>query len=532
MAFTDMVTSGERRQSYIDMGLWDSSTLPVRVASHATGRPHSTAVVDREGTRCHTYSELQDESTRFACWLADKGIGAGDAVSIQLPNCYEFVVAAVGALTLGAVVNPLLPVYRRREITHALTVARSKVLLTPSEHRGYDHLGETQRLLADVSLETHHVVVSDRPPPSPALWFPFATRAGEVGFRTDASSVSELIFTSGTEAQPKAIMHTEQTANFSMRAASEHLNLDGSDVVWMPSPIGHSTGFNYGVRMALYHGLPLVLQDRWDPAVACDLVCQYKATYTLASTTFLLDLVTEAERRTTQLPSLRIFGCGGATVPAPLVRRAQDKGIHVLRLYGSTEVLVATWNRPDAPRHQKEETDGTPLDHVEVEVRGGTTGEPGEIYVRGPNTCVGFYQDQARTTETFSSDGWVRSGDLGTVDSVGALTIVGRRKEIIIRGGLNITPRDIEDLLVEFPEVERAAVVGIPDERLGERVCACVVLAAGRNLDLETIVSRLRNSGLATFKLPEQLEILDSLPTTASGKVQKFEIVNRLKASN
>jgi acyl-CoA synthetase (AMP-forming)/AMP-acid ligase II len=345
--------------------------------------------------------------------------------------------------------------------------------------------------------------------------------------------VSELIFTSGTEARPKAIMHTEQTANFSVRAAYEDLGLGEGDVVWMPSPIGHSTGFNYGVRLALHHRLPLVLQDRWDGEAALALVGQEGGSYTLAATTFLQDLTEAAHRKGVRVDSLRCFGCGGAPVPPKLVDAALACGIGVLRLYGSTEVLVGTWNRPWSGLDRRRLTDGPAMSHVEIEVRDDrgaplAPGVSGELYVRGPNTCVGFFDDPERTSATFGAEGWVRSGDLCTIDGDGYLTVVGRKKEIIIRGGLNIAPREIEELLVSFPEVDRAAVVGLPDERLGERMCACVVLRAATTLDLQTTVDRLRAAGLATYKLPERLEILDALPSTASGKVQKHEIVHAL----
>jgi acyl-CoA synthetase (AMP-forming)/AMP-acid ligase II len=349
--------------------------------------------------------------------------------------------------------------------------------------------------------------------------------------------VSELIFTSGTEANPKAIMHTEQTANFSVRVAYADLGLGRDDVVWMPSPVGHSTGFNYGVRFALYHGLRLVLQDRWDADDAVALVAEQRCSYTLAATTFLQDLVAAATRGGAHLNQLRCFGCGGAPVPAELVRAARARGIGVLRLYGSTEVLVGTWNRPESLPDRQDTTDGIAMSDVEIEVRGEdgrrcAPNEPGELYVRGPNTCVGFFRDAERTAATFSADGWVRSGDLVNVDRDGYLTVVGRKKEIIIRGGMNIAPREIEELLVAFPEVDRAAVVGLPDARLGERSCACVVVRPGETLDLATALARLRTSGLAAYKLPERLEVLDALPTTASGKVQKHEIVRQLTTAD
>ena len=571
----DVVTQPERAEAYRRDGHWDDSTLSARVAEMASRWPARVAVVDRDGSATHSYAELAGHVSIVAAWLEAQGVGGGDVVSIQLPNWYEFVVIAVATQRVGAVINPLLPIYRRKELLHAIAVGQTKVLCTPAHYRNHDHLGATSAVIEESGRSVVHVVVDEARPAhrtttsGPTVWFGDIL-GGDPGGRGDpgdprdpgdpgdwgepgeprdhalrshhligdpdrSGAVSELIFTSGTEAAPKAIMHTEQTANFSVRVAATDLGIGDGDVVWMPSPIGHSTGFNYGVRFALYHGLPLVLQDRWDAGVACDLIAAHEATYTLASTTFLQDLVAEAERRgDRRLGSMTRFGCGGSPVPPELVRRAAACGIGVLRLYGSTEVLVATWNRPGGPEAKAIDTDGPALSHVEVEVRdeNGCVAAPGvvgEIHIRGPNTCVGFFRDPARTAATFAPGGWVRSGDLATMDGDGYVTVVGRKKEIIIRGGLNITPREIEDLLLDFPEVDRAAVVGLPHERLGERVCACVVLAPRTTLDFDTMVERLRGIGLATYKLPEQLEILEALPVTASGKIQKFEIVERLK---
>jgi acyl-CoA synthetase (AMP-forming)/AMP-acid ligase II len=539
----DMVTEADRGAAYRRDGRWDGSTLSSRLASSAVAQPGQVAVIDRDGKATHTYADLEGDVSRFAAWLASRGVGVGDVVSVQLPNWYEFVVVAVATQRVGGVINPLLPIYRRKELLHAVSVAESKVVCTPANYRNHDHLGQTREVIEASGLPVVHVVVDDSRPAGAegaegwTVWLP-DTLAGPVPDRDRGTerpdAVSELIFTSGTEAAPKAIMHTEQTANFSVRVAGQDMALGRGDVVWMPSPIGHSTGFNYGVRLAVYHGLPLVLQDRWDAAVACDLIGAHAASYTMASTTFLQDVVAEAERRGDDaLRSMTRFGCGGAPVPPELVRRATACGVTVLRLYGSTEVLVATWNRPSSPVRKRTETDGLAMTDVEVEVRdeGGSVSAPGvagEIHVRGPNTCVGFYRDPDRTAATFAPGGWVRSGDLATMDADGYLTVVGRKKEIVIRGGLNITPREVEDLLVDFPEVDRVAVVGLPDDRLGERVCACVVLVDGTTLEFGAMVDRLRAIGLATYKLPERLEILDALPVTASGKTQKFEIVQRL----
>lgn len=536
----DVVTAPERRARYEADGLWDGSTLAGRVAGHAASTPDAVAVVAGDVRR--TYGDLARDAASTAAGMAARGVVAGSVVSIQLPNGYEFAVAAVAVQSLGAVVNPLLPNYRRRELGTVFGVAEPVMIITPTDYRGCDYPALVAAVAADVGHPVHHVVVGDAPTPTATAGVPAGTcpepfealmgtpaPSGGLGAGGLASAVSEIIFTSGTEATPKAIMHTEQTTNFSVRVARDDLGVTADDVVWMPSPLGHSTGFNYGLRFALYHGLPIVLQDRWDGDQAAELVARERCSYTLAATTFLRELTEAAERGGSRLSSLRFFGCGGATVPPALVDRAQAVGIDVLRLYGSTEVLVGTWNRPGSTAAQKRETDGKAMSHVEMEVRDDdgrpVVGQPGELYVRGPDTCVGFFADPERTAATFTPDGWVRSGDLVTVDGDGYVTVVGRKKEIIIRGGLNITPREIEELLTGFPEVGQAAVIGLPDARLGERMCACVVLREGQVLDLETVVARLKAVGLATYKLPERLEVVPALPATASGKVQKHELV-------
>jgi acyl-CoA synthetase (AMP-forming)/AMP-acid ligase II len=529
----DVVTAADRRARYEAAGWWDDQTLPGRVAHHATARPDATAVVDE--ARTLTYAELASDAARLASALGGRGVGPGTVVSVQLPNRAEAAVVAVAVLATGAVINPLLPNYRERELGHVFATARPVAVVTPGHYRGCDHPGLVADVAATTGVSPLQVVVGEATPTA-GVAFDDLLASGDdhaaLGGRPPAA-VSELIFTSGTEARPKAIMHTEQTAGFSVRVAHHDLGVTDDDVVWMPSPVGHSTGFNYGLRFALHHGLPLVLQDRWDADTAVALVQEHGCSYTLAATTFLQDLTESAVRHQVQLPSLRLFGSGGAPVPPALVDAAARQGIQVLRLYGSTEVLVGTWNRPGSTDAHKRETDGTAMSDVELRVvdddgRALPPGQPGELEVRGPNTCVGFFADPERTSATFHPDGWVRSGDLVTVDADGYLTVVGRKKEIIIRGGINITPREIEELLVAFPEVERAAVIGLPDDRLGERTCACVVLRPGATLEFRTMCDRLDATGLALYKRPERLEVLDALPATASGKIQKHELVKAL----
>lgn len=534
----NVVTSDVLAAHYRAAGLWTTDTLSSRVAAHATGPP-ATAVIDQLGRRSNSYWQLAHDAAQLAAFLTEVGVTAGEVVSLQLPNIYEAIVAAVAASSLGAVINPLLPNYRAHELEHVFRSAVPRVIFTPAVYREFDYRILINDVASATGIRPFHIVVGGDGGDLELTSALERWRSGSAQLLpgSDASLVSELIFTSGTEATPKAIMHTEETANFAVRATFQDLGLSAATVVWMPSPVGHSTGFNYGLRAALYHGAALVLQDKWDAADAVALVSSQHCNYTLAATTFLEDLVSECERAGSALPSLTHFGCGGAPVPAALVARAEAVGICVLRLYGSTEVLCATWNRPQSPFSKRSTTDGYSLQHTEIDVRdeNGKTLEPpaeGELYIRGPNTSVGLADDPERTAATYLADGWVRSGDLAQLDTDGYLSIVGRKKEIIIRGGVNIAPREIEDMISEFSEVRQVAVIGIPDERLGERSCACVVLKPGTMLAFETLVERLRNAGLATYKLPERLLVLDTLPVTASGKVRKHELIRHLQEAS
>ena len=531
----DRVTPPYRRQLYKSTGLWDATTLADRVRDHARANGDGIAVVDQDRARSVTYDRLDGDATRVAKLLAEIGVEPGDVVAVQLPNWYETVAIAVGILRLGAVINLMLPIYRSKELRHMLNVGKAKVLFTPATYHSFDHIAMVTNLRSDVPSLLRHIAVDASCDDAAEF---HSTLAGfdsmSSGAPVAARSVSELIFTSGTEAEPKAVMHTEQTTNFAVRTAWSSLSMNQRDVVWMPSPIGHSTGFNYGVRMALYHGLKLVLQDRWDGEKAAAMIEAEGCTYTLAATTFLRDLVISAGH---DLTHMQLFGCGGAPVPPDLVREATTRGIGVLRLYGSTEVLVGTWNRPKSPSEKKITTDGIGLDDVEVQVWGDDgrrdiRGEIGELCTRGPSTCVGFFDDPVRTRQTFTFDGWVRSGDLGVIDEEGYLTVVGRRKEIIIRGGLNIAPREVEELILQISGVRAAAVVGIPHERLGESGCACVVLEEGISLSHADLIAHLKASGLAPYKWPEQLRVVDELPMTPTGKIQKHLLVAAMQGQN
>ena len=344
----DVVTSAPRRAAYERAGLWDDRTLAGRVAGWAGSDPQRVAVVDEHGR--HAVGEVFERARRVAGHLRAHGAEPGAVVSVQLPNRFEAVVTAVAIQLAGAVVNPLLPNYRARELEHVFRRARPAVIVTPSVHRGFDHRALVDEVRRATGVVPHHVIVDGDAGPGDAT-FVAAEGAGPVDVvEPDAAAVSELIFTSGTEATPKAIMHTEQTANFSVRVAYDDLGLGPDDVVWMPSPVGHSTGFNYGLRFALYHGLPLVLQDHWDgddggrARAAGALQLHARGHHVPAGP----GRPRRPCRRAPRLAALlRLRRRAGAARRSSTARR--QRGIGVLRLYGSTEVLVGTWNRPGRP---------------------------------------------------------------------------------------------------------------------------------------------------------------------------------------
>jgi len=528
----DVITTPEQRSAYIADGCWRDETLADRLRAHATDRAGHTAVVDGATGASLSYGELFRAASGVVAYLREQGVAGGDVVALQMPNCVEAAIGYSAAFLLGTVVIPLLPQYRAKELRHVLSISGAKAIVTPVSHRNFDFVPMVTELRRDLPALDVHIVSGSADGLVSVSDLVKSGSAGDIP-RRPAREVSELIFTSGTESVPKAVMHTEETTNFGVRVAREFLGLTDQDVVWMPSPIGHSTGLNYGLRLALFHGLPIVLQDRWDAADARQMIERYNCSYTLAATTFLNDLAAECALTGTSLPAMRYFSCGGAPVPPRLVDRAGEFGIRVLRLYGSTELLVASWTPPDASDDDRRNFDGRTLPGTDLKVVGadGTPLPPsigGELQGRSPSACVGFFDDPERTKSTFLPEGWIRTGDIASLDDKGFVRMVGRSKEIVIRGGVNIAPREIEELLAGMPDVVSAAVVGLPDERLGERACAFLVMAGDARPTLDDVRAHLETRGIARYKFPEQVEFIDALPMTASGKVQKHLLKARL----
>jgi cyclohexanecarboxylate-CoA ligase len=491
-------------------------------------RPDEVAVV--EGDRRLGYAELGEQAVGLAGRLAALGVGHGDVVTVQLPNWWESSVVYQALSVLGCVVNPVVPIYRERELGFIVDQARPTAIVIPHHFRGFDYVDMVDRLLATAAARPPVLVIrpgGDLPDGFLALEGLPAAAPATGPSPADPDDVCLLLYTSGTTADPKGVLHSHNTLVYEVQSIIDTCLLEQGDSLFMPSPVTHITGFLYGLLMPPMLGTKVVMLDIWDPAAAVDLVERESCRVTVGATPFLHGMVEEHARRG-RPSSLRIFMCGGADVPPPLVRRATDVlDAHVARVYGSSEFPTFCCGRPGDDRDVCADTDGMPIGPVSSRLDAETDGV-GELLVKGPDLFLG-YLDAGLNAAAFSEDGFFRTGDLASIDRRGAVTIRGRQKDIIIRGGENISAKEVEDLLYGHPLVREAAVVAMPDPVLVERVCAFVVPLEGANLTLDDLVGFLDGKGLARQKYPERLELVDELPTTASGKVQKYLLRQRLR---
>jgi cyclohexanecarboxylate-CoA ligase len=488
--------------------------------------PARVAIV--EGGRRLTYAELSAGASAKAAGMAALGVRSGDVVTMQLPNWWESAVVYQALCTLGCVVNPVVPIYRERELGFIVDQAKPAAIVIPHRFRGFDYVAMVERLLTS----------DDRPPvivirPQGELPRGFvaaeALQGPEVATApVDPDDICLLLYTSGTTADPKGVLHSHNTLVYEVNSIIESCSVSPDDTIFMPSPVTHITGFLFGLLMPPMLGMKAVFLDVWDPAVAVDLVEQESCRFTMGATPFLHGMVEEHVRRG-HPSTLRVFMCGGADVPPPLIRRATEVlDAHVARIYGSSEFPTYCCGRPGDDLGVCADTDGLPLGPVECRLDH-ATGGVGELLVKGPELFAG-YLDAKLNDDAFTADGYFRTGDLASLDGRGAVTIRGRQKDIIVRGGENISAKEVEDILYTHPLVGEVAVVAMPDPVLVERVCAFVVPAGEQDPTLADLVAFLDGAGLARQKYPERLELLAELPTTASGKVQKYVLRQSLAA--
>ncbi|MGI9150458.1 MAG: cyclohexanecarboxylate-CoA ligase [Limnohabitans sp.] len=535
----DAVLIPSRRAHSVAQGLWHDRTINDDLDACVAACPDKTALtaVQAESGQVtrFTYRELSQMADRVAVGLSKLGVGHNDIVACQLPNWWQFTITYLACSRLGAVMNPLMHIFRERELSFMLKHGEAKVLIIPQTFRGFDYEKMVHDLQPSLPHLKHVVVVNgtgansfDALLSGPEWEKDSQAKTVLTQHRPGPDDVTQLIYTSGTTGEPKGVMHTANTvmANIIPYAARLHLNAD--DVVLMASPMAHQTGFMYGLMMPIMLKSSAVLLDVWEPLRAIELIRTEGATFTMASTPFLTDLAKNVEESGQSVPTLRTFLCAGAPIPGPLVEQARSVlGTKIVSAWGMTENGAVTLIELNDPDERAFTTDGLPLPGVELKVVNDDgvalpPGEAGKLYVR---SCSNFggYLKRAHLNGT-DADGWFDTGDLARLDAQGYVRITGRSKDVIIRGGENIPVVEIESLLYRHPAIAMAAIVSYPDERLGERACAVVVLKPNQTLDLPGLVDYLKSQKVAVQYIPEKLEIRDAMPATPSGKIQKFKL--------
>jgi len=528
------LSAQSRRQSMIAAGFWQDKTLLDYFRQWVAATPDKTAVVAlRSGAETRlSYAELDALSDRIAVGLRRQGVAETDVVSFQLPNWWQFTALHLACLKAGAISNPLMIIFRERELKFMLGLAETKVFVVPNEFRKVNHralahavkpsLPELRRIYAIDSGgedDFSHLIAKDATPEE---------LAGVRSRVLSADAVIQLLYTSGTTGEPKGVSHTSNTMLANLTPFAERLHMGAADVIHMPSPMAHQLGFMYGLVLPAMLGATAVLQDVFEAAEMARQINTERATWTMGATPFLSDLSDYCITTKTATPSLRVFVSAGAPIPRPLVAKARGAlNAAIISAWGMSENGAVTTTRIEDPEDKVTGTDGCPLPGMEVRVvdadgKSVPSGAEGQLEVRGCSNFIGYMKRPGLAQ--VAEGGWFNTGDIARMDADGYIRIAGRSKDIIIRGGENIPVAEVENLLFQHPAVSAVAVVGYPDPRLGERACAFVILKEGAGLTFAEMSTYLREQKMALQYIPERLQVVRELPRTPSGKIQKFKL--------
>lgn len=532
---THMILDQSRIQRETDLGIWPNRVLTDYLMDYIAMDPDRPALISHRADSGQittvSYGEINERAERVGGNLMSLGIKPGDVVSFQLPNWWEFVAIHLACLKIGAISNPVMPIFRARELEYMIGFAESRVFIVPQTFQNFDYEGLGEQLLERIPSLQHLIVVGGKgknafetlllkePEKRPSKQSPHSP-----------NDVVELLYTSGTTGKPKGVMHTSNTLLSSATQVTQRLALGANDIGFMPAPFAHQIGFCFGMMTPIKLGIPLVIMDVWNPAIAVDLIEKYRVTYTCASTPFLVDLseVPEVEKR--DLSCFRMFMTAGAPILEPMVNKVLKKiPVNLVPGWGMTEVIQVTATEPftslAGPLNDGAALPGNEVRVVDNNGKVLPAGKTGFLQCRGSTLFVGY----CKKPDLYSvdSEGWFDTGDLAWMDENGNIRIAGRDKDIIIRGGENIPVLEVESLISELPQVHDVAMVGMPDERLGERGCVFVTLLPDTELSFAELVGYLKSKELAKQYFPERLEIVKDMPRTPSGKIQKFVLRER-----
>ena len=534
----ETILSPEYVEKY--QSVWPNKTILDYLNDAIAKYPDKVAIIDKKSR--YTYSELGKMVDRVALGLLELGLGKGDVISLQLPNWNEFIILHYAATRIGAITNPLIPIYRDREIGYMVGMAESKMIVIPDEFRGFDYPAMIDRLSHQWPLLEHVYVIGENVPahmkPLASLfdkpWEEIRDPAVLDKITHDPNDVTEIIFTSGTTGNPKGVMHTHNTICVSTNYWIDHLQLTSDDVMFMASTFAHQTGFGYGVRLPTTIGGTGVYQEVWNPLEFIELIEEEGITFTAGATPYLQDTMQLEGLESRNIDSLRVFAAMGAPIPMALVKEASKKvNFAILSGWGQTESGLVTLTKLDDTEEKLTGTDGVALDSMEVKVidSNGDSCPPnqeGDLLSRGPALSVGYLKNLEGTLSEYK-DGWFFTGDRAVMDEDGYIRISGRNKDIIIRGGENIPVAYVENVLYEHEDILDAQLIALPDPRLQEKACAVISMKPERSpLTFPLLQEFLKQKGVAKQYWPEYLEIIENFPRTASGKIQKFRLKEKI----
>lgn len=527
-------------ESYIESGAWEVESFVHHLEKHAKNKPDSPAIIDEDGS-VTTYKEYDELSTRFALGLLDLGLEPGDRIALQLPNCSEFLIALMGAAKTG-----ILPVlchvpYTKYDLDYIFDLTEASAIVIFDEFKGRDYVELAKSLQKDhVSLE-HIIVVSDDEIEGTVNY----QHMIEEGSETPVSVLEEnrpvgtdpffIMFTSGTTGRPKAELHLHANNLYWTNTFNKILQFPDDAKWFIVTPIAHLTGLGIGCLGALYRGAPVVLLSAWDVDKAIEVAEREKPTTLLGATPMLIDIARYEKLEEHDLTSIESIAYAGATCPYDILKTLNARiGAEIIAFYGYTEAGATHCTRRNDGIEITSMSFGKIIDGLEERFRSndGELLEPpceGEILVKGPSFIPGYYNQPENTNKMFK-DGWFQSSDVVRVDENGYCTFVARKDDLINRGGYKIDPREIEDILYTHPDIEQAAIVGFPDERLGQRAAAVVVLKdKTKTMELKDITKFLEEKGVSKVRWPEALKIVDSFPMTSTGKFQRYLLREAVK---
>ena len=529
-----------KKKEYIEKGYWSTETIADYWKNISRKYADKEYVVDDRGYR-YTYEQIDEDSSKLAAYLQSLGIGSHDVVSFQIPVWSEFVIVAIACFKLGAVLQPIAMFYEKCELIRALNISEAKVYVGTTFFHKTDYESRIMEVKHDIPSLSHIILLdnlSAKKSDYVTLKEILCTYQPDYIENDDVNGfdVTLLLSTSGTTGGSKGVMLTHNNILYSELEFNKELGLDCEDVMFMASPLNHATGFHHGIISPMLTGAKVVLQQKYNASLAIELINKEQCTYSMGATPFIYDLIKEMKATGKRVDSLSLYLCGGAPVPDYMVQEAYRFGIILSEVYGSTESVPHAFVRPDEVLELNGSTSGRAIEGVEIRVvdeqgKDVCYGVMGEAISRGPNVFVGYIKNPEATEKVLDDEGWFYSGDYCTMDAAGNIRIIGRKKDMILRGGENLDSNEIDTYIEGCPGVEDHTVIGMPDDRLGERICAYIKATDETEPPtVESIAAYMKAQGRPKRFWPERVEIIENIPRTHSGKVKKYLLQEDIKA--